>query len=204
MAAIKADLAQRIGQRWPQADLTITANPIALDDETILERVQLTAMRRRLPVHHVTIQDIDGRKSVALDLEVDGAMSLSAAHSIASDLEEAIAAEVGAGVEVDTHIEPAEPEAESQPADRDLARRIEAALAAGAAEGPLREVHDVRVRESPGGVFVLFHCRVDPTTTVEAVHEAVDALERSLRENVPAGAARRRPRRAGQGGRGLK
>jgi cation diffusion facilitator family transporter len=185
VAAIKADLAQRIGQRWPRADLTITANPIALDDETILERVQLTAMRRRLPVHHVTVQDIDGRKSVALDLEVDGAMSLSAAHAIASDLEEAIAAEVGAGVEVDTHIEPAEPEAHSQAADLELARRIEAALAAAATAGPLREVHDVRVTESPGGVFVLFHCRVDPATTVEAVHEAVDALERSLREKFP-------------------
>ncbi len=125
VAAIKADLATRIGQRWPQADLTITANPIALDDETILERVQLIATSRRLPVHHVTIQDIDGRKSVALDLEVDGAMTLSAAHSIASDLEEAVAAEVGEGVEVETHIEPAEPEAHSQarsppPPRRDL------------------------------------------------------------------------------------
>ena len=39
VAAIKSELAARIGQRWPQADLTITANPIALDDETILERV---------------------------------------------------------------------------------------------------------------------------------------------------------------------
>jgi divalent metal cation (Fe/Co/Zn/Cd) transporter len=112
-------------------------------------------------------------------------MSLSAAHSIASDLENAIAAEVGKGVEVDTHIEPAEPEAESQAADLDLARRIEAALAAAAAEGPLREVHDVRVSQSPSGLYVLFHCRVDPTTTVEAVHEAVDALERSLRQAFP-------------------
>ncbi len=185
VAAIKADLASRISERWPQADLTITANPIALDDESILERVQLTAMRRRLPVHHVTIQDINGRKSVALDLEVDGAMSLSAAHSIASDLEEAIAAEVGEGVEVDTHIEPAEREAYSQAADFELARRIEDSLAAAAAEGPLRDVHDVRVRESPGGLYVLFHCRVDPATTVEAVHDAVDALERSLRQTFP-------------------
>ncbi len=185
VATIKADLEHQIGQRWPQADLTITANPIALDDETILERVHLTAMRRRLPVHHVTIQDIDGRKSVALDLEVDGAMTLSAAHSIASDLEDAIAAEVGEGVEVDTHIEPAEPEAESQAADLDLARRIEAALTAAAAKGSLREVHDVRVSKSPSGLYVLFHCRVDPATTVEAVHEAVDALERSLRRAFP-------------------
>jgi hypothetical protein len=62
--------------QWPQADLTITANPIALDYETIVERVLLIGTRLRLPVHHVVIQDMDGRKSVTLDLEVDSAMNL--------------------------------------------------------------------------------------------------------------------------------
>ena len=146
----------------------------------------LIAARRRLPVHHITIQDIEGRKSVALDLEVDGAMSLGDAHRLASDLEDAIAEEIGEGVEVETHIEPAEPEARGQSAEPDLARRIEASLAAAAAaQGSLRDIHDVRVRETPGGVFVLFHCRVDPATPVETVHDAVDALERSVREAFP-------------------
>jgi cation diffusion facilitator family transporter len=186
VAAIKAELGARIAQRWPQADLTITANPLALDDETILERVLLIATRRRLPVHHITIQDVAKQKSVALDLEVDGRMSLGDAHAIASELEDAIVAEIGEGVEVETHIEPAEPEARGKPADADLARRIETALAAAAAgQGGLRDVHDVRVRETRGGVTVLFHCRVDPKTPVEAVHDAVDSLERSVRLAFP-------------------
>jgi cation diffusion facilitator family transporter len=186
VAAIKADLSARIARRWPQADVTITANPLALDDETILERVLLIAARRRLPVHHITIQDIEGRKSVALDLEVDGAMSLGEAHRVASELEDAIANEIGQGVEVETHIEPAEPEAHGQIVAPGLAHRIEASLAAAAsAQGRLRDIHDVRVRETAGGVFVLFHCRVDPATPVESVHDAVDALERSVREEFP-------------------
>ena len=146
----------------------------------------LVAARRRLPVHHVTIQDIDGRKSVAFDLEVDGAMALGDAHRVASELEDAIASEVGEGVEVETHIEPAEPEARGQLAEPGLVRQIETLLAsAAAAQGRLRDIHDVRVRATPGGVFVLFHCRVDPSTTVESVHDAVDALERSVREAFP-------------------
>ena len=95
----------------------------------------------------------------------------------------AIAAEIGEDVEVETHIEPAEPEASGQLAEPDLARRIKAALAAAAsAQGRLRDIHNVRVRETQGGVFVFFHCRVDPATPVETVHDAVDALERSVRE----------------------
>ena len=186
VAAIKAELQGRIARRWPEAELTITANPLKLDDETILERVLVIAARRGLPVHHVTIQDIEGRKAVALDLEVDRAMSLGDAHRLASELEDAIAEEIGEGVEVETHIEPAEREARGQLAEPDLARRIAASLAATAAEqGRLRDIHDVRVRETPGGVIVLFHCRVDPATPVETVHDAVDSLERSVREAFP-------------------
>ena len=186
VAALKAKLQARIIRRWPEAELTITANPLKLDDETILERVLVIAARRGLPVHHVVIQDIEGRKTVALDLEVDGSMTLGDAHRLASELEEAIAEEIGDGVEVETHIEPAEPEVSGQLADPDLARRIEASLAASAAaQGRLRDIHDVRVRETPGGVFVLFHCHVDPATPVETVHDAVDSLERSVRKAFP-------------------
>ena len=186
VAAVKADLQTRIARRWPEAELTITANPLKLNDETILERVLVIAARRGLPVHHVTIQDIEGRKTVALDLEVDGAMTLGDAHRLASELEDAIAGEIGEGVEVETHIEPAEPEARGQLAEPDLVRRIKASLAAtAAAQGRLRDIHNVRVRETPGGVVVLFHCRVDPATPVETVHDAVDSIERSVREAFP-------------------
>jgi divalent metal cation (Fe/Co/Zn/Cd) transporter len=34
-------------------------------------------------------------------------------------------------------------------------------------------------------VFVLFHCRVDAETPVETVHDAVDSLERSVRQAFP-------------------
>ncbi len=186
VAAIKAELQARIARKWPEADLTITANPLKLDDETILERVLMIAARRGLPVHHVTIQEIEGRKTVALDLEVDRTMPLGDAHALASELEDAIAEEIGEGVEVETHIEPAEPEAQGQLAEPDLARRIEASLAeAAAVQGRLRDIHNVRVRETAGGVIVLFHCRVDPATPVETVHDAVDALERAVRKAFP-------------------
>ena len=186
VAAIKAELQARIARRWPEADLTITANPLKLDDETILERVLVIAARRGLPVHHVTIQEIEGRKSVALDLEVDRAMPLGDAHALASELEDAIANEIGEGVEVEptsSRLSPRRRDNWPSPISR---AGIEASLAeAAAAQGRLRDIHNVRVRETAGGVIVLFHCRVDPATPVEIVHDAVDALERSVRRAFP-------------------
>ena len=86
VAAIKDDVIRRIGAEWPEAALTVTANPRALDDESLLERVQLIATRLRLAVHHITIQEVDARKCVSLDMEVDGRMGLGDAHELATRL----------------------------------------------------------------------------------------------------------------------
>jgi divalent metal cation (Fe/Co/Zn/Cd) transporter len=187
VAAIKAAVAEAIQRQWPAVALTVTADPLALDDETMLERVQVIAARRRLFVHHVAVHNLDARKSVTFDLEVDGQMRLGAAHDIASQLESAIADELGADIEVETHIEPLETnEIGGRAADPALTASIAHALARNAAgEALLRDIHNVRVREAASGYFVIFHCRVDPNVTVAATHERVDALERSLRGEFP-------------------
>jgi divalent metal cation (Fe/Co/Zn/Cd) transporter len=57
------------------------------------------------------------------------------------------------------------------------------ALAAGL--GFVRDVHDVRVRETADGEIVNFHATVDPALTVAEVHERIDAIERALRQRYP-------------------
>jgi cation diffusion facilitator family transporter len=187
VAAIKSDVARRLTADWPETALTLTANPAALDDESLLERVQLIATRLRLAVHHITIQEVDGRKCVSLDMEVDGRMGLGDAHELATRLETAIEDEVGPDIEVETHIEPMETrEIHGRDADPALVVRIAEALSKkAAAQGSVRNIHDVRVRHTSGGYVVNFHCSCDPKMTVDATHDEVDALERALRADFP-------------------
>jgi cation diffusion facilitator family transporter len=188
VAAVKDAVAHAIAADLAKSEATVTTEPRALDDETVLERVMVIARNLALAVHHVTVQAIAGRLAVSLDLEVDGALSLAAAHEIASQLEAAVRAELGPEVEVETHIEPLQA--------RDMAGRdagaarvgeVRAALVELAQQvGPLRDVHDVRVRETDEGEIVNFHCWVDPSLTVHEVHERVDEVERALRRRWPA------------------
>jgi divalent metal cation (Fe/Co/Zn/Cd) transporter len=99
-------------------------------------------------------------------------------------LESAIRGDFGQDIEVETHIEPMET---GGIAGRDAPIALQTAIAAAMrtlvpTDGPIRDVHSVRVRETPQGLVVNFHCRADPSLSVEAVHHAVDELERRLRK----------------------
>lgn len=187
VAILRMEIIAAIRKIMPGAEVNVAVTPRALDDETVLERVMVIARNRGLAVHHVTVQAIAGRLSVSLDLEVDGSLSLATAHETASKLETAIRDELGPEVEVETHIEPLQPigvSGRDAPAAR--AAAVQTELSALAAKlGSVRDVHDVRVRDTKDGEIVNFHCRVDAGLTVRNVHDKVDELERGLRRCFP-------------------
>lgn len=185
VSAIKSAVTSALATNMPGAEPIVTTDPIALDNETVLDRVMVIARNRALAVHHVTVHNIQDRLAVALDLEVDGKLTLAAAHELADGLEAAIAAELGAAVEVETHIEPLQPEdASGREAPPERVQAVLATLTELAAQDrALRNVHNVRVRETDDGEIVNFHCRIDPEMSVQTAHEKVDALERALKQH---------------------
>jgi len=167
-----------------ETEVVVTTEPRALNNESMMERIMVIARNRGLAIHHVTVHDISGQLSVSLDLELDGTLPLGRAHEIADALEHAIENDLGEGVEVETHIEPLQAdELAGSDAPRAVTSEIEAAMRGwSSASGKIRDIHDVRVRQTPNGLIVNFHCIADPAMTVAAVHEAVDELEHRLRE----------------------
>jgi len=187
VAVLKAAVADAIRAELPRGEIGVDAAPRALSDESVQERVMVIARNQALAVHHVTVHDIRGKYSVSLDLEVDRKMALGAAHQIADKLEAALRDELGGEVEIETHIEPLQPpEAAGREAPVERVRAVEIALGEIAAEvGTIRDVHNVRVRETDEGEIVNFHGRVDPSLAVQTVHEKVDEIERALRRRSP-------------------
>ncbi|MBR1187700.1 cation diffusion facilitator family transporter [Bradyrhizobium sp. AUGA SZCCT0160] len=184
--AIKRIAQAAVSQALGDADLTFTAVPVARDNESVRERIMVIARNSGLAVHHVTVHDLGGRLTVSIDLEVDGDMALSAAHDIAHELERSIREDFGEDVEVDTHIEPLEPELpHGTDASPERVEVIKAALTGFAANGAIHDIHNVRVRDTDAGEIVNFHCRAAPSMSVIKVHENVDEIERALRRAFP-------------------
>jgi cation diffusion facilitator family transporter len=183
---IKRKAQAAVAKTLEDADLTFTAVPVARDNESVRERIMVIARNSGLAVHHVTVHDLGGKLTVSIDLEVDGEMALTAAHDIAQGLERNIRDEFGEDVEVDTHIEPLEPELpHGTDAAADRVETIRAALSRFAANGAIHDIHSVRVRDTDAGEIVNFHCRAAPSMSVIKVHESVDEIERALRRAFP-------------------
>lgn len=184
---IKRKAQAALAHTLKDADMTFTVVPVALSKESVRERIMVIARNSGLAIHHVTIHDLGEKLTVSIDLEVDAYMALVDAHAIAHNLEEAIRDELGSSVEVDTHIEPLEPEL---PFGTDVApervTEMERTLAQLAAQGgAIHDVHNVRVRDTDAGEIVNFHCRAAPSMSVVEVHDKVDEIERGLRRAFP-------------------
>ncbi len=169
-------------------DVTITANPLALDDETILERV----LRHRgapgpagAPCHHPGYRRPQERRARPRGRRRDAARRRPSAR-FASSKTPSPRKSARASRSRPTSSRPSRKRAGSRPSPISPAasRRSLAVRRSGARAACATSITCACARP-PAAFTVLFHCRVDPATPVEAVHDAVDALERSVREAFP-------------------
>ena len=186
VSELKASLTQALAAEFKRADFTVSTRPVAPDDESVLERVMLIAARERLLVHHVTVQWLEDRLAIGFDIELDGRLKLKDAHRRASRLEAAVRDEFGPATEVETHIEPLETrELAGTPADASVSSRIAESLSRAAAQsGKIGAIHNVRVRETPVGLVVHFHCLGPPDMDVADIHAAVDEIEQKVKHAI--------------------
>ena len=184
----KEAITAAISARFPNADITVTANPVALDSESVFQKVMLIATHRKLAIHHLNAQQIGQKLAISFDLEVEGSMPLGAAHEKATELEAAIRAELGSDVEVESHIEP-HPERmlQGQDAPSGLTAEVSAALMElAAAHERLSDIHSIRLRRNEEGLFLHYHCRCSPAETVDRIHDDIDRVEAGLKDRFSA------------------
>lgn len=187
VAALKARIVDTVQREFPNAELTVVAEPRAVDDETIETHVRVIAANRGAAIHRLTIQQIKDRLSISMDIEVKASLTVKQAHDIASELEEAIRDDLGEDTEIDTHIEPMAAnwlDGREIPDDQYLV--LQSVLVSAAEQGGIvKEVHNVRIRSTELGLIVNFHCRLPPDMMVTDAHAAVDEVERHVRSLRP-------------------
>jgi len=178
---------RRIRNSMPEADVIVIAKPVSLSNETIIERIQITAVNQGLSVHDITIQAVGGKNYATFHVEVETAYTVAKAHAAVSKLESELRDELGEEIDICTHIEPYKggvAEGVALPIEREKAiadKVAELSKSLSLAQG----VRNVKVRSVGGRLFISFICLFDPETLLEDAHKQVSTFEYLVKENVP-------------------
>lgn len=185
--AIRAALLHRIGEAAPGSDIAVETRAVQPDNETLLERVQALAALQGLSVHNVALHRYAGGSSLSLDLEVDSRLTIRSAHEIASAFEAEVAREIGAGMEIITHIEPSNEVVESENAiDLAASKEAEETIRGLSAEmGGICRIDNVGISQSRGQLLITLDCLLEGDTPLADAHAAGTRLEHLVRRRIP-------------------
>ncbi len=189
--AISDAVEKAVEERIPRADVVVHMEPRAASAESLFDAIRAVAHRHNLSIHDLSAHQIGeagGKRRLVVDLhlEVDAALSLGAAHEIATAFEEEVRRELPEIDDINTHIEaPAATIAAGDPLDS-LARALHVHFAELCREIPeLRDFHELQVRRVEGHVVLSCHCVVAGDLPVTRVHDLTSEIELRIRARFP-------------------
>lgn len=165
----------------PGSDVVVHVEPAAGEAE-LVERMHdaAIAVPRVREVHNVTAVATDSGTAVSLHLKLPGELTLEEAHSVASEVERAIAADAPEVTSVQTHIEPLAEQGAGTEVDLDPA---DIATIVRGASG--REPRALRFLETDRGVVVYLTLAVEPDLKLAEAHALASSVEERIRRARP-------------------
>lgn len=177
----------KIKESIPSADIIINTKPIALDCETIAERIQVIGSKHNLNVHDVSAAVLEDKKHIAFDVEVAPNLTIKEAHDVVSTLEKEIKNEFDGDLEISVHIDPLpseEKESHLLTHEEDIVLKKTITHSAEAIE-KIKEVHDIQIRKTENEkLFISLHCSFEDDVILEEVHSITSQLERLIHEKI--------------------
>ena len=103
---ISAEIEQKIRAEFTLADITINPRPIALNSETIAERVHVIGLNHNLHAHNISTNLTDTKKHITFDVEIDQQLTIKQAHDTVNVLEEELRREFDGELDICIHLDP--------------------------------------------------------------------------------------------------
>jgi cation diffusion facilitator family transporter len=186
--AITEQVEAAVHQLVPRADVLVHTEPMVHQDEAIAARIQTLAEQMGLPVHHISVHDLEGDLYVDLDLEVDESLNLNQAHQLADRLEEAVHADLPEVARLNVRLE-ARPSGIQRGTEVDTDSELLLRRARRIAESipGVEGTHHFFIRHVGESYFLSLHCRLGAHLTMQKVDALSHLIESRILEALPPG-----------------
>ncbi|EAT58922.1 cation diffusion facilitator family transporter [Chlorobium ferrooxidans] len=185
---ICAEIEQKVREEFTLADMIINTRPIALNSETIAERVHVIGLNHNLHAHNISTNLSEQKKFITFDVEIDQKLTIKEAHDTVSALEEELHREFDGELDICIHLDPLRNEEHSTTALSDGAETVvrETIIAVSKTIEKIQDVHDIQIRKSDTGkLFITLHCSFDDEALLEEVHSLTSQLEGAIYHSLP-------------------
>ena len=184
---IMDEIEQAIHAVDPIADVIIHAEPVASNDETLVDKIKMIVIDHRLPPpHNLEVHLSNGKYYVDFDIEYQPNQSFEDAHRIASALESHIMAEITAIEKVTIHMEESETKEHAltdvTTAQTPLSEKIHNLVMQ---QDGIVKCSDVTLLQDGDHFHLSIVCSLPRTKTLEEVHTIISGIERTLYDNFP-------------------
>ncbi len=182
---VSTEVAQRIRELLPGADVVVNAVARAGRRESLFDRVRAVATRHNLNVHDISVQDLGGRLHLEQHVELDETLTLKAAHERITELEAEMKDDMPEISTILTHIEsePARIETgDGMVGVPSFERKLQ-----GVTESfpEVVDMHDLVFKRVGGRLYLSLHCTMKDDLPLSRVHDIQTAMEGRFRQEVP-------------------
>lgn len=173
----------------PGADVLIHPKAVKETTETIIDMLGVLSARHHHALHDVLVDSQDQRLFISYDLEVDPNLSVTEAHTIATEFENIVRIEFGEDTEINTHLDPMQRSViRSNPIQgRELDQLVASISKASTVVPELSNIHHILIRSIDGKLFCTAHCIIEGSLKLGKAHEYSEVLEHhilSLHPNI--------------------
>lgn len=184
---ITKNIEDAVKKQIKDADLVVHVKPVALKGETLVDRIQTIAKNHGVSAHNVYVYEVDKRKYINFDIEVESDIPLEIAHKKASHLEQTIQNELGHNVNINTHIEPVMPKkiVPKNVSKEDLAKIYKLAAEVKKSFKQVKDIHEINAHNINKRIFISLHFRLNKKLHVDEVHDLSTKIEVLFREKIP-------------------
>ena len=178
----------RLQEEFPESDITVNARPVALDSETVTERVHVVGLNHNMHAHNISVSLAGDRKQITFDVEVDGRLTIREAHDAVSVLEKELHEEFDGQIDICIHLDPLrheERQARKLSAEEEVKVSGIIRDAAGRIPG-IHDVHDLRLRRTEHDrLYLTLHCAFTDDILLDEVHALTSRLEGEIYRAIP-------------------
>ncbi len=182
---LKKEIRREMQRRLPDADITLTFNPVSKESEVVADTIRFVVSTFNLPIHHLIINQGEDGYFASMHVEMPGNLTLCEAHNRAEEIKQKLHEAIPNLHKAVIHSQPYEIEPQARAEAGDHIERVAEQVRAIIGEfTDVDDCHNLVLIPYRTGLALSCDVRLDGNLTLDQIHHTAKEVEEKLRRDI--------------------